>query len=57
MLALSLEPWERRGLNVQGERYFYGHENGVCSADYTDDYGTLLDGFLSVFDLEDTPLR
>ena len=38
------------------ERYFHGHENGMCPADYSDDYGTLLDGFLGVFDLEDAAL-
>lgn len=41
---------------VLGERYFYGHENGMCPAHYSDDYGTLLDGFLGVFDLEDAAL-
>lgn len=41
---------------MRREKYFYSHENGMCSADYTDDYGTLLDSFLGVFDLEDAAL-
>jgi hypothetical protein len=41
---------------VLSEKYFYGHENGMCSADYADDYRTLLYGFLGVFDLEDAAL-
>jgi len=36
--------------------YFHGHENGMCSADYPDDNGTLFDGLLGVFDLEDAAL-
>lgn len=34
-----------------------GGEHGVGLGDYADDDGTLLDGFLGIFDLEDTTLR
>jgi hypothetical protein len=37
--------------------YLYGSQDGVCLADDADDDRSLLDGFLGIFDLEDTTLR
>ena len=38
------------------EIYLEGGENGVCFADYSNDYRTLLYGLLCVFNLEDATL-
>lgn len=38
-------------------KYLEGGQNGVCLADNSNDYRTLLDGFLCILDLEDAALR
>lgn len=37
--------------------YLDGDEHGMCLANYTNDYGTLLHGLGGVFDLEYSSLR